>query len=711
MIDALLEENAMMSRCSFTLLTLASTCVLVSAACGDNDEVPPQPNTLPDFVKGEILQRTYDGTTDDLLTAGLGKTGLAGAAPALVDPANPTEAELRRLAIYNNYRALVDITANGGYGKLYGPNVDATGVAGAGEGKIAGEEYLAYADDGTGRLNVALMIQVPATFNPARPCIIAAASSGSRGVYGAIATAGEWGLKRGCAVAYTDKGSGNGGHDLAANTVSGLTGVRAGAAALGSRATFAAAGSDAERTAYNAAFPNRWAYKHAHSQQNPEKDWGKNTIQAVRLAFYVLNEKYSPLEDGVRRVTITRDNTVVIASSVSNGGGAAIAAVEQDNEGWIDGLAVAEPQVQLEAPKDLVIRRGAAAVTGFGKPLYDYFTIANLLQPCAAHATAAGSVGLAFVALATATNRCAALAARGMVSGATLEERAADALARLHAAGWEPEADPFHATHYALATLSVTYTYATAYARAGVRDNLCGYSFGGTPVAGVPAPLAAAAAAQLFGTGNGVPPTSGINVLNNDSVGGAAVDAASITAATGLADFNITGAVCLRELLTGTTAQASALRAGLAEIKRTGNLHGKPAVIVHGRADTLIPVNHTSRPYYALNQQADASSRLSYYEVTNAQHFDGFLGNAALAGYDTRLVPLHRYFNQAMDIVYNHLTTHSPIPPSQVVRTQPRGGVPGAAPAITLANVPPIAATPAEANTITYADDVLTIPE
>ena len=44
-------------------------------------------------------------------------------------------------------------------------------------------------------------------------------SSGSRGVYGAIGTAGEWGLKRGCAVAYADKGTGMGVHDLATDTV------------------------------------------------------------------------------------------------------------------------------------------------------------------------------------------------------------------------------------------------------------------------------------------------------------------------------------------------------------------------------------------------------------------------------------------------------------------------------------------------------------
>jgi hydroxybutyrate-dimer hydrolase len=691
-------------------LLLAS---LALAACGDNSEVPPETNQPPAFLRGEIRQRSYDGATDDLLTAGLGKTGLAGAAPVIAQPAAPTEEELRRLAIYNNYRALVDITANGGYGTLYGPNVDANGVAGAGEGKIGGDEYLAYADDGTGRQNVALMVQIPSTFDKAHPCIVTATSSGSRGVYGAIATAGEWGLKHGCAVAYTDKGSGNGGHDLAANTAYGLTGTRATVDTLGKDATFAAAGTEAERAAYNTQFPNRWAYKHAHSQQNPEKDWGKHTLWAAQLAFYLLNEKYSPLEGDAHLVTITRDNTIVIASSVSNGGGAALAAVEQDNEGWIDGLAVGEPQVQLDAPAGLQIRRGATSVTGFGKSLYDYFTLANLLQPCAAHAAAAGSVGLAFVPLATATNRCTQLVARGLVNGVGLAEQSADALAKLHAAGWEPEADPLHATHYALATLSVTLTYANAYARAGVRDNLCGYSFGGAPAAGVPAQLSANAAAQLFGTGNGVPPTSGINVLNNDSLGGAALDAASVNPVTGLPDFNATGATCLRELLTGQAAAAKALRAGLAEVKRTGDLHGKPAVIVHGRSDTLIPVNHTSRPYYALNQLEDGSSRLRYYEVTNAQHFDGFLGNAALAGYDTRLVPLHRYFNQAMDLVYAHLTKGTPLPASQVVRTQPRGGVPGAAPAITAANVPPIAASPAAADAITFDAEakLLVIPD
>jgi hydroxybutyrate-dimer hydrolase len=702
-----------------TRAALAASTIAVLAACsggnnGDNNNNGPL-NVRPDFLKGGIASNTYDGNSDDLLTAGLGKTGLGSAtAPAIATAASPTVQELRRLAIYNNYRALVDANnANGGYGTLYGPNVAIDGTVTTSEGKIAGDEHIAFADDGSGRENVTMMVQIPTTFTVANACIVTATSSGSRGVYGAIGTAGEWGLKHGCAVAYTDKGSGNGAHDLANDAVNLLLGTRASSATAGNNAQFRANLSAADLAAFNGAFPNRWAYKHAHSQLNPEKDWGRDTLRAVQFAFYMLNQKFGHASGTDVIQTITPDNTLVIASSVSNGAGAALAAAEQDTTGLIDGVAVAEPQVQLNAPAGLTIKRGANTVPSFARPLLDYFTLANLLQPCAALSTqGAGAPGLAlFINTAAATNRCTALAAKGLVTGSTTQAQADDALARLLAAGWESDSIPFQASHYALATLSVTLTYANAYAKASVKDNLCGYSFGGTPAGGIPAPLSAAAAAQIFGTGNGVPPTSGINILNNNSVGGVAVDAASVSPSTGKADYNIDGALCLRDVFAGTGAAAVTARASIEALKLKGNLRGKPAVIVQGRSDTLIPINHTSRPYYALNKTADASSKLAYYEVTNAQHFDAFIDNAALGGYDSRLIPLHRYFIQAMDIVYANLKNGTPIPPSQVVRTTPRGGTPGAAPAITASNVPPIAATPAAGNTITFSGNTLSIPE
>jgi hydroxybutyrate-dimer hydrolase len=562
-----------------------------------------------------------------------------------------------------------------------------------------------------------MMVQIPGTFSTANPCIVTAASSGSRGIYGAIGTAGEWGLKHGCAVAYTDKGTGNGGHDLAADAVNLIQGQRTPAATAGTGAQFNANLSAADLAAFNGAFPNRWAFKHAHSQQNPEKDWGRDTLRAVEFAFYMLNQKFGEVSGSTRLQTITRDKTIVIASSVSNGGGAAILAAEQDTTGLIDGVAVGEPQVQMNAPSGLTIRRGTRTIATYGKTLYDYFTFANLYEPCAsiapaiAGANSAGIPGVTTPNAAFAANRCEALAAANLVTGTTATDRANDALAKLLAYGWEPETQPFLASHYSLAVLAVTMSYANAYTKSSVKDNLCGYSYGATPVAGVPPPISAAAAAQIFGTGNGVPPTSGINIINNNSVGGAAVDPASTSPSTGKQDLNFDGALCLRNLFTATTAAGTTLRASVDALKVNGNLRGKPAIIVHGRADTLIPVNHTSRPYFALNKTADSSSKLSYIEVTNAQHFDAFIDNPAAPGYDSRLVPLHVYFIRAMDAMYNHLRNGTALPASQVVHTTPRGGTPGAAPAISASNVPAIAATPVAGDAITFSGNTLTIPD
>jgi hydroxybutyrate-dimer hydrolase len=61
--------------------------------------------------------------------------------------------------------------------------------------------------------------------------------------------------------------------------------------------------------------------------------------------------------------------------------------------------------------------------------------------------------------------------------------------------------------------------------------------------------------------------------------------------------------------------------------------------------------------------------------------------------------------------VWANLTQNVPLPPSQLVRTFPRGGTPGKAPAITAANVPPISATPAAADAITFSGNVVTIPD
>ena len=697
------------SRRAATVALLAT----VFAGCGgggggENADV----NLLPGFAF-QVKRAAYDGASDDLLTGGLGRTGLASATPpAVANATAPTAAELRKVAIYNNYRALVDVVARGGYGTLYGPNIDRNGADTLGEGRIAGVEYLAYADDGTGTKNVTMMVQIPSNWDRGRPCIVTAPSSGSRGVYGAIGTAGEWGLKRGCAVAYTDKGTGNGVHDLGTDTVNTQQGVRATAAAAGNTSNFTSLVGSA-LAAFNAAFPFRQAVKHAHSQQNPEKDWGNDTLNAIRFAIWALNEESGLRNpDGSTRKPYGAGNTLAIASSVSNGGGVSLAGAEQDSEGLIDGLAVAEPAVAVVPNANIRVVRGNTTLAGAGRPLYDYFTQANLLQPCASLSTrAVGCPGLAFVPTATATNRCTALKANNVLTATTTAAQAEEAMDPLIAYGWEPTTAKLQASHYALAVLAVTMAYANAYGRFSVSDNLCGYSYAGADAAGRPAAVAAASLAQVFGTGNGVPPTAGIQIFNNASPGGALRDPISLSPSTGQLDFNVDGALCLRRLWTGTDANAKRVQSGVNEVLRTANLRGKPAIIVHGRDDTLVPPAFTSRPYYAQNKIAEGtSSKLVYIEVTNAQHFDAFIDNAALPGYDAMFVPMHYYFIKAMDLMWAHLTTGAPLPPSQVVRGIPRGGTPGAAPQITTANVPPIAQSPASGDLITFSGTTLTIP-
>ena len=730
-----------------TLIALTAGAAALAAGCG-GDGPAPELNALPDRVATIASTKTYDGTTDDLLTAGLGKTGIGGAAPGFVDALNPTAVELRRRAIYTNYRGVLDSTAAGGYGTLYGPNIDVEGRDTLGEGKIAGKEILAFADDGTGKKNVTLMVQIPANFDKNNPCIVTGPSSGSRGVYGAIGTAGDWGLKHGCAVAYTDAGKGTGYHDLAADKVNLIDGRLVTRASAGSLATFVSELAGGALAAFNAAFPNRIAYKHIHSQQNPEKDWGQNVLDSVRLAFWALNEEYSPVDPGTgrKRVTIKADNTLVIASSVSNGGAESLQALEQDAEGLIDGLAVTEPNAQPSSMAGVTVNFNGAAVANAGKPLIDYFTYRMLYEPCAAIAAGAqapsgvrpGWFGFGTAPLGSAltqvggvelqtiaANRCQSLADKGLVSGATTALQADAALAKMQAYGWnDPLANALHASHYRLADLYVAFGYVVAYGRFSVADNVCGFSLANVDAAGN---VAAQAASQtlLFATSNGL--NTGGDVIYNDSVGGARLYHLGVSASTNRMDGALDGLLCLRDLVTGTNAvtglaltgtglaNSQRVRSGMAEVLLSGNLRGKPAVLIQGRSDTLVPVNHASRAYTAFNSKIEgAASNLRYYEVVNANHFDAFLPNAAgggVQGYDTLFIPLHYYFVNGMDLIWARLKNGVALPPSQVVRTTPRGGTPGAAPAITAINVPKISAAPVAGNAITAAGGAVSVPQ
>jgi hydroxybutyrate-dimer hydrolase len=121
-----------------------------------------------------------------------------------------------------------------------------------------------------------------------------------------------------------------------------------------------------------------------------------------------------------------------------------------------------------------------------------------------------------------------------------------------------------------------------------VLDNLCAYSLaanGGVP-GGAPMPLAATNEATIFGTSNGIPPTSGIALINNAATGGPKEDRGSTP------NPNLDGALCLRSLATGKDAvtgaplaslqqaQAHRIDEGIEAILATGRLSRVPAIFV-----------------------------------------------------------------------------------------------------------------------------------
>ncbi|HJW45721.1 MAG TPA: 3-hydroxybutyrate oligomer hydrolase family protein, partial [Lysobacter sp.] len=179
----------------FVLLSLAA----LLAACAATG-----PRLSEDSTMFYALRISEHRDGDDLLTAGLGLAGLRSpVAPAFADPAHPTPAELRRRAIWSNWRGIADLTPGGGYGEWYG-RVDT----------VVGAEFQSLATVPGATQPHRVLVQVPDGFSQSRRCLVVTASSGSRGIYGAIAVAGAWGLANGCAVAYTDKGAGTDYYDL-----------------------------------------------------------------------------------------------------------------------------------------------------------------------------------------------------------------------------------------------------------------------------------------------------------------------------------------------------------------------------------------------------------------------------------------------------------------------------------------------------------------
>ena len=593
-----------------TALALLPLALLSSAAWAQN--------ALPSAVISGTLSRIdYDGVTNDLLTAGLGAAGINSAvAPAYANPTSPTAAELRRNTIYTNYRGLVDMTAGGGYLVLWGPNLDANYNDTGTPGLVAGREYLALADDGSGTNYQTVAVQIPATFNTASPCLVTGPSSGSRNVYGAISTTGEWAFRNGCAVAYTDKGTGSYFHNLTSDTVYDFHGVLGARSSIGALTGFAAP-MTGDTLAFAANHPNRLAYKQAHSTKNGQANWGFFTLQAIQFGFYALNDY---LGAGTNRFTAA--NTIVIGAGVSNGGGAVLRAAEQDTNGLIRGIVVDEPNVQPTPSTAFTINYNGSVLANHSVAMEDYYTLKAVYAPCAALAPSLAGTALQSLepagtpaGVTVRANRCASLKDKGLLSSTTTAAQATEALAVLNAYGFLTEENPlFAAEVYLGAIKQIINTYPSDAGRFRVQDNLCGISFAATDATNRPTAPSATAAANLWVAGN-LPPASGINLINDNALEGSILEQAGTSPSSGRQDLNLDGDLCYRSLATGQPyagirfnmrdrVNDQRTRQGMQAQLATGNLHGLPTLILQGRSDDILAPNHTGRAYFGLNNNS-----------------------------------------------------------------------------------------------------------
>lgn len=573
---------------------------------------------MSDGLVSEIRVSTHQGD-DDLLSAGLGLAGLRGSAPAFANPELPTPAELRRRAIYSSWRGIADLGPLGGYGEIYGAVP-----------LVAGREFSAFAKLPKAKSPHRVLVQVPDLFDRDKRCVVVTASSGSRGVYGSISLAGAWGLPQGCAVAYTDKGTGSGYFDVASNTGVALDGTRA------ERGTTPLEFEPAEDAMV--AGSNQVLVKHAHSGDNPEADWGRHVIQAARFALRALDQAFPD------QAPFTAENTRIIAAGISNGGGAVLRSAEVDN-GLLDGVVAVEPNIW--------------AGEG-GRALYDYATEALLLMPCALLDTRFDQTPFARVGGAAPPawiTRCETLKDLRWQSAGAASSVATQALESLLATGWTDEALASAATSTALDLWrAVTVTYSAAYARTGVGPMPCGFGLAATDAMGDPRLATHGEQAGWWADATGIPPGAGVGIVDSMAAGN---------------DAAWSGSECLSQLWSESSKLGLLVNSGAGETRAALPRADLPMIIVHGKADGLVPVAFSSEPYV---RWLEANGRTPvFWKVGHAQHFDAFL---AFPGFGDAHVPMLPYAYAALDKLWAHVVGGEALPPSRDIANTPRGNGP-----------------------------------
>lgn len=567
---------------------------------------------IPDTILESIHRHD-----DDLLTAGLGLEGLRSSQkPTFADSANPTPKEIRRRAIHASWQASAELHPAGGLGQIYGE-----------VNPVSGREYHAFAHLPGLRCSHRVMLQLPDHFNPKKRCLVVSASPGSRGIYGAIALAGAWGLPRGLAVAYTDKGAGSGYFDATNGSGVRLDGTR------GSMEE-----GPLEFVPPHYSQDSGIGIKFTHSGDHPESHWGDYVLETIVFALAMLERAYP------NEAPFTPENTRIIGVGFSNGGAAILHATGRDTEDWFNGVVAVSPNIQAPSSR---------AFFDYTSEIALYMNSAISAAPL--HELAEARYGHE---VPSDTHWGDALHLAGFLREDDPQRQSNEALERLLASGWSTPA-----LQTALLTSDVEIwrsagtAYAGSYLRRPIGKTPCnaGYEALIANADGHLSPANDAVRATWWADATGLPPNLGVVPSSRNQP---------------LVDI----VLCLRRLWTGDNESTPSLQKAVQENMATLP-HNKqlPLWIVHGEDDGLIPLGFSSEGY--VEWLRSQGYQPEFWRVPHVQHFDTALNWPALAA---RYLPMLPYAYAAMDALWQYLeegvTLEEQKPKTRSLPSHPRNG-------------------------------------
>ena len=184
----------------------------------------------------------------------------------------------------------------------------------------------------------------------------------------------------------------------------------------------------------------------------------------------------------------------------------------------------------------------------------------------------------------------------------------------------------------------------------------CGFGLAATDASGNARKATLSESAGWWADAAGIAPGAGVGILDSLSAG---------------KDASWPGSECLSRLWSDSSGLGLLVNSGAGETRAALPRADLPMIIVHGKADGLVPVAFSSEPYV---RWLEANGRKPvFWKVSHGQHFDAFL---AFPGFGDAHVPMLPYAYSALDKLWAHINAGAPLPSSRDIATTPRGNGP-----------------------------------